>query len=414
MNARILWIDATAGAAGDMLLGALVDLGVPLSVVREAATALPISGWTLSSRKVSRGGLAARRVHVRVAGKRRDDAHLHAKGGASKGHGRDLAGIRRVLERGRLDPRARERALDVFSRLFEAEGKVHGLPPSSVHLHEAGAVDALVDVVGVTTAVEHLGVDRIVVSPVTTGRGTVRSAHGLLPVPPPAVLELLRGVPVSGVDVEGERLTPTGAALLVSLADEWGPLPGMVPEGSGTGAGSLDDPLRPNVVRVVLGRGAAPDVGTEIGAPEVEVLTATLDDAPPQVVAYAVERLLAEGALDAYAAAVVMKKGRLGHEVTVLARPEDGDRLARILLSETTTLGLRRRRESRVELERRVERVTTPWGKVAIKIGTLDGTEIQAWPEYEDCAKIARARGVPLKEIQRKALSLRERGRGRR
>lgn len=412
MSARILWIDATAGAAGDMLLGALVDLGVPLSVVREAASALPISGFTLSSRRVSRGGIAAKRVHVRVAGKRRDDEHLHPEREASKGHGRNLAGIRRVLERGRLDPRVRKRALDVFSRLFEAEGKVHGLSPSRVHLHEAGAVDALVDVVGVAAAVEALGVDRIVVSPVTTGRGTVRSAHGILPVPAPAVLELLRGVPVSGVDAEGERLTPTGAALLVCLADGWGPHPRMVQEGAGTGAGSLDDPLRPNVVRVVLGRAPAEDAGT--GSPEIEVLTAAIDDAPPQVVAFAVERLLAEGALDAYAAPVVMKKGRLGQEVTVLARPEDGDRLARILLSETTTLGLRRRRESRVELDRRVERVATRWGKVSVKIGILDGTEIQAWPEYEECAKIARARGIPLREIQREVLSARERARGRR
>lgn len=402
--ARILWIDAGAGAAGDMILGALVDLGVPLGVVREAAASLRLEGWTLSARRVSRASLAARQVRVRVAGTSKDDAHVH-HGNPPRGHGRTRRAILGTLNRSGLAQPVRVRAVRAFERLFEAEAKVHGTAPDRVHLHEAGAVDALIDIVGVSAAVEHLAPDRIVVSPVTVGSGTVRAAHGLLPVPVPAVVELLRSVPVTGDPLRGERLTPTGAALLVTLADAWGPIPAMRPLASGVGAGSLDDPDRPNVVRAVVGEEAG-----EGASPRVAVLSATVDDAAPQVLAFAIERLLEAGALDATVAPLVMKKGRPGHCLTALARPEDLDAVAEVLLRETGSLGLRYRFESRIELERKHERVRTRFGPIRVKIGSRDGVEFQAWPEYEDCARAARRHAVPLKDVQRAAL----RARGRR
>lgn len=397
-GARILWIDAGAGAAGDMILGALVDLGVPLRVVREAATSLRLEGWTLSSRRVTRATLAARQLRVRVAGAARDDAHLH-HGDPPHGHGRTRRAILAILNRSGLAKPVRARAVRAFERLFEAEAKVHGTTADRVHLHEAGAVDALVDVVGVSAAVEHLAPDRIVVSPVTPGSGTVRAAHGVLPVPVPAVVEMLRGVPVTGDTLRGERLTPTGAALLVTLADVWGPIPAMRPHASGIGAGSLDDPDRPNVVRAVLG-----DEEGDGAAARVVVLSATVDDATPQSLAFAVERLLEAGALDATVTPLVMKKGRPGHRVEALARPEDLDAIAEVLLRETGSLGLRYRIESRIELERKHEMVRTRFGPIRVKIGSRDGVEIRSWPEYEDCARAARRHGVPLEAVQREAL----------
>ncbi len=402
-KARILWIDAGAGAAGDMILGALVDLGVPHRVVREAAASLRLEGWTLSSRRVTRATLAARQVRVRVAGAARDDAHLH-HGDPPGGHGRTRRAIFAILNRSGLSAPVRKRAVRAFERLFEAEAKVHGTTPDRVHLHEAGAVDALVDVVGVAAAVEHLGPDRIVVSPVTPGSGTVRAAHGVLPVPVPAVVEMLRGVPVTGEALRGERLTPTGTALLVTLADAWGPIPAMRPRASGIGAGSLDDPDRPNVVRAVLGEATGDDA-----TPAVAVLSTTVDDATPQSLAFALERLLESGALDATVTPLVMKKGRPGHRVTVLARPADLDRVGEVLLRETGSLGLRFRIESRIELERRHVTVRTRFGPIRVKIGSRDGVEIRAWPEYEDCVRAARRHGVTLEAVQREALRVRER-----
>lgn len=400
---RILWIDAGAGAAGDMILGALVDLGVPVRVVREAAASLRLEGWTLSSRRVTRATLAARQLRVRLERAGRDDAHVH-HGDPPHGHGRTRRAILAILSRSGLAKPVRTRAARVFDRLFEAEAKVHGTSPDRVHLHEAGAVDALVDIVGVSAAVEHLAPDRIVVSPVTPGSGTVRAAHGVLPVPVPAVVEMLRGVPVTGDALRGERLTPTGAAVLVTLADAWGSLPAMRPYASGIGAGSLDDPDRPNVVRAVLGEEAGD--GT---APRVAVLSTTVDDATPQALAFAVERLLEAGALDATVTPLVMKKGRPGHRVEALARPEDVDAVAEVLLRETGSLGLRFRIESRIELARRHETVRTRFGAIRVKIGSRDGVEIRAWPEYEDCARAARRHGVALEAVQREALGARRR-----
>lgn len=393
---RVLYVDGSSGAAGDMILGALVDLGVPLSRVRRALQSLPMDGWRLTSRRVTRAGLGARKIDVRVRGEH---------------HGRGWREIRRIVEAGDLESGVRSRALGIFRRLIEAEAEVHGVPVEKAHLHEAGGIDAIVDVVGACVGLGFLAPDRIVVSPLTTGFGTVVCSHGRYPVPAPATVRLVRGVPVRGGDREVERLTPTGAAILTAIADAWGPLPAMQPTSVGYGAGDRDMGDDPNFLTMILGEDslAAPDPGRE-----ALVIEFNVDDAPPQVLAYASERLLHEGALEVYTTAVHMKKGRSGHHVTVLAVPDQLERLASIVLRETTTLGLRYRRVGRIEMARSLSTVTTPYGRVRVKVGRLDGREVSAWPEFEDCATIARRRGVPLKEVQGAALAAwRSRPRGK-
>jgi len=385
---KLVYVDATAGASGDMLLGALVDAGVPLSVFREAVRAVGLRRVKLSSRRIVRGGLAARKVRVSVP---------------ERGAQRSFAEVRSILARARLAPDVRQRALAIFRRLFEAEAEAHGRRLDSIHLHEAGALDAIVDVVGAVSGFDHLGADRIIVSPLTTGYGTVASEHGLLPVPGPATTRLLVGAPLSGEEAPGERLTPTGAAILTTLAERFGAPPPMRLLRTGHGAGDRDFPDRPNVLRLLVGE---PIEDRRFGgAAEVLVIEFTVDDATPQLLAYAAERLFRAGALEVYTTPVYMKKGRAGHQVTVLCRPEDGKTLCRVALEETSTFGLRYRIEGRVELERNLQRVSTPYGPIRIKVGRSDGQALHAWPEYEDCAAAARRHGVSLQEVQLAALA---------
>ena len=388
---RILYVDATAGAAGDMMLGALVHLGVPLAVIRRAVESLPLEGWRISSKRLNRAGLDAQKVSVRITGHHQ---------------GRGWREIRKIVKGGDLEPGICRRALEIFRRLIEAEAQVHGVPPEKVHLHEAGGTDAIVDVVGACAGLAHLDPHRIVVSRLTTGFGTVRCEHGVYPVPAPATALLVRGVPVHAGDLEVERLTPTGAAILTTIADAWGPLPPMRPGDVGYGAGDRDLGEDPNLLRLILGEAEETPLGPlSSEGHEALVIEFNVDDAPPQVLAYAAERLFEEGALEVYTAPVQMKKGRTGHQVTILARPADLNTLASVTIRETTTLGLRYRREGRIELDRRMERVNTPYGSVQVKVGSLNGRVVQSWPEYEDCAALARERHVPLKEVQQAALS---------
>lgn len=382
---RVLWIDAGAGAAGDMLLAALWDLGVPLARLREGLSGLEIRGWSLSGRKVERAGVAARKARVRVQAV--DTARSRAQ-------------VLRLLRDGGLPAAVRRRASEIFRRLFDAEARVHGRSPGRVHLHEAGDDDALIDVVGVCLALEHLRPERIVVSPMTTGHGSVRCRHGVYPVPSPVTTLLIRGAPVRGGEVEAERLTPTGAAILTTIADAWGPLPPMIPLAVGLGAGDRDFAGHPNVLRAVLGRPLCAG-GPEGG--EVVVIELNLDDDPPQNVAFAARRALEAGALEAFVTPVVMKKGRPGHLLTVIVAPDDVGPSCERLLRETSSLGLRFRTERRLVLDREVRRVRTRWGTVRIKTGRIGETR-KAWPEYDDCVAIALRHGVPLREVQQAAL----------
>ncbi len=385
-----LWIDATQGASGDMLLGALVDLGVPIAAIRDAVGALRIGGWTLEARKIVRCSLAATRVEVRVD---------------SAGPCRNWREIEEIVAGGRLATRVRERALAAFRRLIEAEALAHDQPFDEVHLHEAGGIDAIVDVVGTCAGVEQLAVDEIVVSPMTTGFGQIRCEHGVYPVPAPATLLLVRGAPVRGGEVEAERLTPTGAALLMTLADRWGPLPPMRPRAVGHGAGARDLGDVPNLLRLIVGQAEPTAPGIPEREGQVAVLECTLDDATPQAVAFASRRLLEAGALEAFTSPVTMKKGRAGQQLTVVARPADAERLAREILRQTSTLGVRARLDRRYELDREFVSVDTEFGAVRVKAGSLDGLVLHAWPEYDDCASLAERHDVPLARVQQAALA---------
>lgn len=405
---RVLWIDAVAGASGDMLLGALLDAGVPLDALRAVLATLPLHGFALETRRVMRGGVAALKADVTVGGGNPEHHVLRPADGPGPfhdpHHGRSRREIRAIVDSGVLPPGVGEAAHRTFDRLFEAEAKAHGLDVDAVHLHEAGADDAIVDIVGTCTAVAFLAPDRIVVSPVTTGWGTVECAHGTYPIPGPATTYLLRGVPLSGIDALGERLTPTGAALLTTLAGAWGPLPAMVPIAFGHGAGTQEFPERPNCLRVVLGEAEAGS-RTLPGEGEVLVVECTLDDATPQMLAFALERAFAAGALDAFTTPVVMKKGRSGHLLTVLARPDRFEAVTDAVLRDTTTIGVRFRREGRVELERSFATVETPYGPIRVKAAGREGALWHAWPEYEDCAEAARRTGAGLLDVQQAALA---------
>jgi uncharacterized protein (TIGR00299 family) protein len=371
-----------------MILGALVDAGAPLAAIRRELATLPLDGWSVASREIVRAAIRGRQLRVRTGGDEPDRAW------------RD---IRRIVSGGKLAPAVRDRALAIFERLFAAEAEVHGRPFDEVHLHEAGGADAIVDVVGTSIALDRLGVGRVVVSPLTTGFGSVRCAHGTYPVPAPATALLVRGVPTRGGEIEVERLTPTGAAILTTIADAWGPPPAMRPERVGYGAGTRDLGDCPNMLRVTLGRPWA-EPGRD-DAPEVGVIEWTVDDATPQALAHAAERLLAAGALDVTTSPVVMKKGRAGHHLTAIVPVDRLADLAELAVTHTTTLGVRYRVERRLEAERTIVRVRTPYGPVGVKVGTLGRRVLHGWPEYDDCARLAERHGVALWDVQEAALA---------
>jgi len=390
---RLAYLDAFSGISGDMTVGALIDLGLPIEAVREAIRVLALDGVEVSSERVERSGIAATKFHVRVHGQhpeRRDLASTH-------GH-RPWLEIRELLASSRLAAPVRERALAIFARLAAAEAEAHGLALEAVHFHEVGALDAIVDVVGAALGFVHLGVERIHVAPLPLGQGMIQAGHGVLPVPGPAVAYLLRGHAVRFGDGEGEIVTPTGAAIVAGLA-----VPGAVPplrlEAVGYGAGDriLDD--RPNLLRIVVGEGhAAP------ASDEVIVLEATVDDTSPQLWEHVLERLLEAGARDAFLTPVVMKKSRPGVTLTVLAAPEACERLAAIVFAETSTIGLRWAPWRRTVLPREERRVDTPWGSVRIKLALAPDGSRNLAPELEDCRRLAREHRVPLKQVHQAAL----------
>ncbi|UCG33164.1 MAG: nickel pincer cofactor biosynthesis protein LarC [Phycisphaerales bacterium] len=377
---RIAYFDCFCGAAGDMILAAMLDAGLPAELLRSLPNRLGLVGVQVDAEKISKQGFSATQLTIHC-----DHASQP---------GRHLADIRRLIVDSSLSDRVKDSALRIFGRLAEAEARAHGTGVEQVHFHEVGAVDAIVDVVGACFGLETLAIGRIVCSPIPAGSGTVQCAHGTLPVPAPATLALLEGVPLAQCDEPGELTTPTGAAILTTLADEYGAIPPMRVEAAGYGAGSREGRTRPNLHRLILGKAETPG-----SVDEVVQLQANLDDATGQVVAHATERLLEAGALDVFTTPIGMKKGRPATMVTVLARPEDADALEEILFAETTTFGVRRWIARRAKLERRWQEVSTPWGPVRIKLGLRSGRCITATPEYDDCHKLAADRGVPLRVV---------------
>lgn len=385
---RICYLDAFSGISGDMLVGALADCGAGAAELIDALTSLG-AGATFRFEKTKRCGIGATKFHVSVPG---DKRHRH------------LPQILEMIEKSKLSQRAKQNASAVFRRLGEVEARIHQVPVEKIHFHEVGAVDSIADIAGACVGLDLLGVESVFCSPLNLGSGTVKTEHGILPVPAPATAALLAGKPVYARGPEAELTTPTGAALAATLAREFGPMPPMRISIAGYGAGDRDFPAQPNVLRVLIGEATGASEATA-----VSVLEANIDDLSPQVLGYAMERLLESGALDVSFTPLFMKKNRPGTLIRVIARPEDQENLAGILFAETSTLGLRiYPAERRVQARDTVE-VETPHGKVRIKVAG----DAHA-PEYEDCRKLARETGVPLRRIMAEAaLAYAEKAKGR-
>lgn len=431
---RIAYLEGFSGISGDMFLGALVDAGVSPQLLQDTVTALGVSA-KLEISKVVRSGISATKVDVWVDGEKDmpreqywakqdaehahshagSDAHAHTHEHAHKhDHSHDknthkhehahrgLSEIRKIIGAATISESAKAKAIRVFEALGAAEAKIHNVPVESIHFHEVGAVDAIVDIVCAAVGVEALGVDEIVCSPLNVGGGTVNCAHGTFPIPAPATLELLKGAPSYSSGLQAEIVTPTGAAIAATLSHRFGHFPEMKIAKSGYGAGSRDFHGHPNVLRIVVGE-ALPVLTAKTKRETISVLEANLDDLNPQVFGYVLDKLLEEGALDVFGMPVQMKKNRPGTLLTVLCKPEDADKLTDLLFSETTTLGVRRREESRQVLARRWENVRTQWGEVRVKIASMNGTVMNYAPEYEDCRRIAAEYHVPLKTVIQEA-----------
>jgi len=424
---RIAYLDCFSGISGDMFLGALLEAGLPARVLEETVAALNV-GARLEISRVTRSGISATKVDVWIGDEKdlpreqvshahqHEHAHDHSSAGvspavvrASRPHHdephRGLKEIRAIIRGAKIAPPAQKRSLAIFQALGEAEAKIHNTDVEKIHFHEVGAVDAIVDIVCAAVGSLALGVDEWVCSPLNVGGGSVECAHGRFPVPSPATVELLRGAPVYSSGVDAELVTPTGAAIVKTLCQRFVPFPAMKIAATGYGAGSRDLPGQPNVARLTIGEAVETRLAASPDIPEdtIAVLEANLDDLNPQVFGYVMERLLADGALDAFGTPVQMKKSRPGMLLTVLARPEDASRLTKLVFGETTTLGIRMRQERRQTLARRTVAVQTPWGEVRMKVANLNGSIANYAPEYEDCRRIADEHKVPLKQVMQEA-----------
>lgn len=383
---RTCYFDCFSGAAGDMIVAALLDAGATLEHLTAQLRSLPVSGFDISARKINKQGFAATAFEVTY-----DDDQPH----------RHLEHILKIICGGKLSDQVVQQSSNIFRRLADAEAAVHGTTVEKVHFHEVGAIDAIVDVVGACLALEELGIEQVLCSKIPTGSGTVTCAHGVMPVPAPATAELLKNVPLANCDENGELITPTGAAILTTLAKSYSPLGDMSIERIGYGAGRRDGQGRPNLLRVFVG-----DSNASTTSDTVAVLQANIDDQSPELLAHAALRLLERGALDVFSQPVYMKKGRCGFLLTVLCTPEKTAEMESLIFSETTTFGIRRQLMQRSTLERRHETVTLANGSVRIKIGSREGLVLTASPEFEDCRRVAEQEGLSVKDVMSEAMVL--------
>jgi pyridinium-3,5-bisthiocarboxylic acid mononucleotide nickel chelatase len=389
---RIAYFDCFSGASGDMILGSLLDAGLDLETLRADLASLGVAGYTLEAQQVRKQGFAATQFDVKVDAAS-DKPHRHLK------H------IREIIDNSRLPESVRQKALSVFTRLAEAEADAHGTTIEKVHFHEVGAIDSIVDIVGACLAFERLGIEAVHCSPVPTGSGVVHCEHGVMPVPAPATARLLKGVPLAASDEPSELTTPTGAAILTTVSQSFGPVPAMVIDRIGVGAGKRDGKTRPNILRVLIGEASVAAAPSE-ESDEILVLEANLDDATGEMVGNACDLLFAAGALDVYSTPVYMKKNRPATLLTVLASPALRETLEGILFAETTTFGIRSHLVSRSKLARTFETVETGFGPVRIKVGRRHGRVVTASPEFEDCREAARGASRPLREIMDLAMRI--------
>jgi hypothetical protein len=386
MASTHLHLDCPSGISGDMFCAALLDLGVPLPLFQEGVQSLHLpEKVVLKTEKAVRGGLAGTRFLVEEPG------HHHHHHDHGHHHGRNWAEIRDLLKKSKLAPEVRDSALAMFQRVADAEAKLHGVPVETVHFHEVGAVDSIVDLVCAAAGVQHLKVTQITATTPVEGTGTIQCAHGKFPLPAPATAEILRGIPIRQIDVPHELTTPTGAAILAHFVKIFGPLDSFAADKIGYGLGTRDLPGRPNVLRAFLGKASA---SGGVNSDTVVEIRTHLDDITGEHLAHAIDRLMAEGALDAAASPLVMKKGRPGHLLAVLALPADAEKLAATVLRETTAFGLRMERVERRTLRREEKTVQTPHGPVRVKLGYLGDKLLQIHPEDDDCRRLAASSGL--------------------
>jgi hypothetical protein len=380
----LAYFDCFSGISGDMTLGALVDAGLSLEVLRAELAKLSLSGYTLSSEKVRRSGLSATKVHVVLDDKKQPARHL--------------SDIQKIINGSSLSPVIQQKSLAIFHRLAEVEAKVHGTTPDRVHFHEVGAVDALVDIVGTVIGLERLGITEIIGSPVNVGSGTVHTAHGKLPVPAPATVELLRNIPLYSSAITFELTTPTGAALISTLASSFGPLPQMKVRSIAYGAGNKDLPGQPNVLRLMIGE-LLPMYDEDTST----LIETNIDDMNPQLYDHLIEKLLAQGAQDVYLTPIIMKKGRPGILLSILTNRLQSDAMLDILFRETTSIGVRIGETGRKKLQREVRQVETAYGTVRVKVSRRGDEIMTVTPEYDDCRRIADVKKVSVKEVMESA-----------
>ncbi|MSO61728.1 MAG: nickel pincer cofactor biosynthesis protein LarC [Acidobacteria bacterium] len=402
----ILYFDCFAGAAGDMILGALLDAGLPFDQLKRALGSLAVDGWDVSVDRVIKTGVTATKFRVHAHAHTHAHAHHHdpapaghthaGSGAASHAHSHhSLKEIEAAIGRSALSDAGKAKAITMFHRLATAEAAIHGMSIDQVHLHEVGAIDSIIDIVGAVFALEWFNADRIVVSPLNVGGGMVRSAHGVFPVPAPATVALLNNAPVYSSGIQSELLTPTGALILTEYASAYGPVPAMRVHKVGYGAGDRELSETPNVVRVLVGEADA-----SASAMRVVTLECEIDDMNPQIFGHLMDTLYAAGALEVFYSAVQMKKNRPGTLMTIVARPEHREKLTDIVFRESTTIGVRYQEMSRDCLDREMVTVGTAVGSVRFKVARRNGQIVNAQPEFDDLAKLAAEKSIPIKEIQ--------------
>ena len=423
---KIAYFDCFSGISGDMTLGALVDAGVSPEMLAEGLSTLKLDAeFSLHFEKATKHGITGTRAIVEVHpahmshadshhehghAHRHDHDHEHHDHGHDHDHGptRHLSDIFKLLDDSDLDPEIRDTAKRVFDRLAEAEAKVHNMSKANVHLHEVSGIDSIVDIVGSVIGLAHLDVDAVYASPLSLGRGFVRCAHGLMPVPVPGTMELLKGVPIHQTDIPKELVTPTGAALITTLSQEFGVMPQMRLDRVGYGAGTRDLEQRPNLLRLCLGEkissSSSQTTHHHAETDSVDIIETNVDDMSPEITGYVTSQLFEHGALDVFLIPIFMKKNRPATQITVLCPTTLRDKLIELLLTETTTFGVRLSSANRVKLRRDFTQVETQWGKIQAKRGYLNGTLIKTVPEYEDCKRLAEQNSVPLRQIYAEAL----------
>ncbi len=376
---KTAYFDCFAGASGDMILGSLLDAGLELNALKKELIKISLQGYEIHAEKSTKKSISGTRFHV-------DVTHDH--------HHRTLKDIRKIIEESALQDTVKQRCLNIFTRLAEAEGKVHNKSKDDIHFHEVGAVDSIIDIVGTAIGLELLGIQKVLSSRVHVGTGTLECAHGTLPVPPPATTELLKNVPIHSTGIENELVTPTGAAILTTLSERFGPLPSMTIETTGYGLGGRDLEI-PNLLRVIIGQESG-DASQDI----VQLIETNIDDMNPQFYEHIMESLFAQGAKDVFLTPIIMKKNRPGVVLSVLASPEKIVELTGVIFQETTTLGVRISEiKKRTVLDREIRKIDTPWGEARVKIRTVNGGQKTAAPEYDDCKRLAQKHHIPIREV---------------